>query len=205
MDATRTQSPISRSDRTALWITITVGAVAAVYTFVSMVLRIGEIIPNRNVPVPAAFADTPATLPIGPDGAAVPVVVEQAIIRVSDMPAITLASLLLAAVISAVATIAAIVCVCLFCRNLIRGRAFDKTNVRLIGTATLVIAVGWAVGSLFRTMGANGASAMLSHGAAANTAFPVDYAAIAAIVSLAAIGVAFQQGHRLQRDTEGLV
>jgi fatty acid desaturase len=33
----------------------------------------------------------------------------------------------------------------------------------------------------------------------------VDYAAIAAIASLAAIGVAFQQGQRLQRDTEGLV
>lgn len=205
METTRTQSPISRSDRAGLWGTIVIGAVAAANTLVTMVARIIEIIPNQNVPVTAAFVDTPATLPVGVDGAAVPVVVEQAIIRVSDMPAITLVALLLEAIITALATVVAIACVGLFSRNLIRGRAFDRANVRLIGAASAIILVGWTLGSLFRTMGANGASAVLSNGAAANTSFPVDYGIIAAVASLAVIGAAFQLGGRLQRDTEGLV
>lgn len=198
--------PISRSDRTALWITIAMGAVVAAVTLVTLVQRIIQIVPNKDVPVTASFGDTPATLPIGPGGADVPVVVEQATFLVSDMPAITVASLLLAAIVKAAAILGAIVCICLFCRNLIRGRAFDRANVKLISIATGVIALGWALGGwLFTTMGANGGSATISAGNATNTAPPTDLIPAAAIVSLAAIGVAFQLGERLQRDTEGLV
>ncbi len=193
------------ADRVALIVTIALGAAAAIVTLVQAIARIIEIVPNRDVPVLASFADTPATLPIGPGGADVTVVPEQVLISASDMAPITVFSLIAAEVIYAVAVIAAVVCVSLAIRNIIRGRAFSAANVGLVGTLTFVVAFGWILTWLFRTMGANGAAAALAGEYPENTALPMELVVPFAIGALGALSAAFVAGHRLQRDTEGLV
>lgn len=196
---------LSKWDASALWVGILLGAGAAVWTVVQAVQRILEIAPNRDVPVTAAFADSTTTMPIGPGGAEVEVVPAQVVLSVSDMPPITLWSLILAEVVYAAAVVAVVVLACLTIRNIIRGRAFDGSTVRYVGWATVAVAVGWVLTWLFRTMGANGGAAALAGEYPANTPFPIEPVVVFAIASLGALTAAFQVGHRLQRDQEGLV
>ena len=150
------------ADRVALLVTIVLGAAAAAVTLVQAVIRIIQILPNKDVPVTAAFADTPAKLPIGPDGSQVTVVAEQVLISASDMAPITVFSLIAAELVYALAVVGAVVCVSIAIRNIIRGEAFSRANVGLIGTLTFVVAVGWILTWLFQTMGANGAAAAVA-------------------------------------------
>lgn len=195
----------SKNDAAALWVAIVLGAAAVIYTVVQAVLRIIEIAPNRDVPVTAAFTDTPTTMPIGPGGAEVDVVAEQVVLRVSDMPPVTLWSLILAEVVSAVAVVAVVALVCLVIRNLIRGQAFAASTVAYVGTATIVVGVGWILTWLFTTMGANGGAAALAGESPANTTFTIEPIIVFAIASMGALTAAFQIGHKLQLENEGLV
>jgi len=195
----------SRNDTAALWVAILLGAGAAVYTVVQAVLRIVEIASNRDVPVTAAFADSVATMPIGPGGADIEVVPAQVVLSVSDMPPVTLWSLILAEVVYALGVVAVIALVCLVIRNLIRGQAFASSTVGYVGTATVVVGVAWILTWLFRTMGANGGAAALAGEYPENTAFTIEPVVLFAIASLGALTAAFQIGHKLQREQEGLV
>ncbi len=65
--------------------------------------------------------------------------------------------------------------------------------------------VGWILGSLFQTMSVNGALAAVSEGDYEGVLFQTDFTVVFGILALGAIGAAFQVGHRLQRETEGLV
>src|SRR5690242_3262252 len=96
-------SPLSKWDDAALKFGIVLGAAAAIWTVYQAVVRIVQIAPNRDVPVTAAFAESTATMPIGPGGAEVEVVPSQVVLSVSDLPAITLWSLILAEVVYALA------------------------------------------------------------------------------------------------------
>lgn len=192
-------------DRGALYASIVFGVIAAGWTVVHAVLRIIQIAPNRDVPVTASYTDTPLTLPVGPDGAQVPAVAQQVVIYVSDMPAITVASLIIAEIVYALAVVGTIACVCLVIRNLIAGRAFTKSTVALVGTATLTVAFGWVFTWLFRTMGANGGASALSDKTIFNSTTGADPVILFAIASLGALAFAFTAGGRLQRETEGLV
>lgn len=192
-------------DRAALSTAIVIGAGVTIFTLVSAVMRVIEVLRNVDVPVTAAFADTPATLPIGPGGAPVEIVASEVIIRVSGMPPITLVSLVLAEVVSALAIVVTVVAVCFVIRNIIRGQAFGRANVGLVGIATLAIAFGWLLTWLFSTMGANGAATALAGEAGANSAFEFVPVQIFAIAALGALSSAFVIGNRLQTETEGLV
>jgi hypothetical protein len=195
----------SKNDRTALWVTIVLGAGAAVVTVGRAVLRIIEIAPNRDVPVPATFADTPAVMPIGPGGADVEVGADRVIMYVSDMPPITLWSLILTEVFYALAAVATIVLVALVIRNIVGGRAFSASTVGLVGAATLVVGIGWILTWLFSTMSANGGASALAGEPGLNTNVQIDPIVLFAIASMGALTVAFQIGHKLQRESEGLV
>ena len=192
------------ADRAALGLTVVIGAGVTVWTIVQAVISLAGIIPNRNVPVTASFTDTPATLPLGPGGAAVDVVTQQAVIEVSGLIPIVHISLILAEVFSALTVLVTVVCACLVIRNLVRGRAFVLANLGLVGTATMAVGLGFILTWLFGTMGANGAVASLG-GDYENSGTAIDPLVIFGIAALGALTVAFQVGSRLQKETEGLV
>jgi len=198
-------SSLSKWDDAALKLAIVFGIAAAAWTVFEAVQRIIRIVPNRDVPVTAAFADSTATMPIGPGGAEVEVIPTQVTLSVSDMPPITLWSLILAEVAYALAVVTVIALVCLVIRNITRGAAFAPRTVGYIGSATIVLGVGWIVTWLFRTMGANGGSAALADGSPVNTAFAIEPVLFFAIASMGVLAAAFQIGGKLQRENEGLV
>jgi hypothetical protein len=198
-------SSLSKWDDAALKFGIVLGAAAAVWTVVQAVQRIIQIAPNRDVPVTAAFADSTATMPVGPGGIEVEVIPTQVVLSVSDMPGITLWSLILAEVVYALAVVTVIALVCLVIRNVVRGKAFAPLTVGYIGASTIVVGFGWILTWLFRTMGANGGAAALAGESPVNTAFGIEPVVIFAIASMGVLAAAFQIGGRLQRENEGLV
>lgn len=202
---TETTARPTRSDRVDLWTVIVLAAIVAVVTVVHAVTRIAAVLPNTGVEVLAPFFDTRAALPIGPNGSLVDVSVDQAVLTVSGMPAIVVTSLVLAVVIETLTTLTLVACGLWLCRNLMAGRAFTRTNTRLLITSSMVLVLGTAVGMLFETMGINGAFATLSEKTYDNAVGFVDFVPYFAASGLAVIALAFKAGERLQRETEGLV
>lgn len=199
-----TERTPSAWDRGALWATILIGIVAAGWTLVTAVLRIIEIAPNRDVPVPASFADTEVALPVGDDGGTIAAVADRVTVFASDMAPITVVSLIAATVIGALATVVVIGAICILSREIIRGRAFSTRAVGAVGVAVLTAAIGWIGHWLFSTMGTNGALAALD-AVEASTQTPAGPTLIFGIAALGALSAAWVIGGRIQRETEGLV
>lgn len=200
-----TPTSLSRSDRIGMYATIVLGAIGAAVTIWVTITRLTEVLPGRDIPVLVPFVGESATLPIGPDGAAMPVEVDQAIVTVADPAAATFFALVAQPIVVGLAILAGILLLCLFCFNLARGRAFAASTVRIVFLGTGVLLVGWVLGSLFETMSVNGALSAVSDYSYDGVLFQTDFSAAFGVLALGAIGAAFQVGHRLQRETEGLV
>jgi hypothetical protein len=184
---------------------IIVGVAVAVFAVVHAIVRIASIAPNVNVDVLAPFFDTKTTLPLGPGGAPVDVRVESAMLTVNDLPGIVVASLIAAVLVELAATLTIVACAVVLCRNLMAGKAFSRTNTRLVFTVSIVLIVGTALSSLFTTMSANGAFATLSEGSYDGVVATANLVPYFAAIALAAVALAFKAGERLSHDTEGLV
>lgn len=196
---------LSRSDRVGMYLTVAICVIAAVFVSWAVIQRVAEVAPGTDIPVLVPFSGETAPLPIGPDGEAIDVAVDQAIVTVSDPAPATYFALIAQPVIVGLTTLVGILLLCLFCLNLARGRAFSASTVRIVFTATGVLLVGWVLGSLFRTMGVNGTLAAVSDRSYDGVLFQTDFLPLFGILALGAVGAAFQIGHRLQRDTEGLI
>ena len=203
MNDTTTRTP-SAWDRGALWGTILIGVVAAGWTLVTAVLRIIEIAPNRDVPVPASFADTETGLAVGDDGGTITVIADRVTVFANDMAPITVFSLIAATVIGAIATVVVIGAVCILTREIIRGQSFSTRAVGAVGIAVITALIGWIGHWLFSTMGTNGALAALD-AFEASTQTPVGPTFLFGVAPLGALSAAWVIGGRIQRETEGLV
>ncbi|MET4637731.1 hypothetical protein [Mycetocola sp. 2940] len=195
----------TRSERIDLWTVIVVGAVAALITIGFAAVRLAGILPNSGVEVLVPFVNTPASLPIGPGGAAVDVEVDQGVLTVSGLPGSVVTFLALAVLVDAVMTLTIIGCLGIVCVNLMKGHAFSRTNPRLIIVSAVVLIAGTAFGSILQTMGANGALAAVSGGSFDGVVASGSIAPYFVAAGLAAVSVAFTAGERMQRDTAGLV
>ncbi|MEI5583896.1 MULTISPECIES: hypothetical protein [unclassified Agromyces] len=196
---------LDRSDAIGMYATVGIAAVAVVATVWNVVLRLGEVVAMRDVPVLVPFLDEPAELPIGPAGAPVTVGVDQAVVTVPEPAAATGFALVAEPLVHGAAVVAGVVLFALFCWNLARGRAFSRGNVRIVLWGAGVLAAGWLLGSILTTMTVNGALSAVSDYTYEGITFSTDWAVPFAILALGAVGAAFQVGARLQRDSEGLV
>ncbi|RLV55697.1 DUF2975 domain-containing protein [Aeromicrobium phragmitis] len=199
------KSPFGAS-RSDLWAVLIVGGVIVVSTLVGLVVRLVEIVPNRDVPVTVQLMGERLALPLGPNGEPLSGEVSTATIQVSDMPVATYVSALGAAIVPALATIGVVVCVMVLCRNLMAGRFFSRANTRLVSAVSVLIALGWLISFLFSTMASNGALALVADRELLESVqFRVDWVAVLAAMGVGALASAFHAGERMQRDTEGLV
>ena len=196
---------LSRSDLVDLWTIIVVASVVAAFTIGFAITRLAGILPNSGVEVLVPFADTTAQAPIGPGGSMVPVEIDQAVLTVSGLPTVVVVLLCLAVAIDALTVLAIVACLGILCRNLMRGRAFSRTNTRLAVTTSIVLVAGTAIGGLFQTIGINGAFATVSDYGYENMTVTGSLVPYFAAIGLAAVALAFKAGERLQRETDGLV
>ena len=204
----RSRSPraLTLGDGVALVALALAGAVIAVVAVVQAILRIVEVLRNAEVPVLAVFNDTPAVAPIGIDGAELPVVLEQAIVTVPALQPAAVGALVIQQVIGAGAIVAVVVCLLLIAVSVLRGRVFSRRNTALVSTAGIVGLLGVALHPFFGNMGANGAFALLSEGTFDNVVMSVDLGTLLVLAFVSGLlSTVFAVGHRLQRETEGLV
>lgn len=205
MTTTTDPTRLSRSDRLAMYLTMLLGAIAIGVTAWHAVARIVEVLPGTNVPVLVPFLDETAGLPIGPGGTSVEVSVDQAVVTVPHPAAATQFALVAEPVVTALAIIAGIGLLGLFCWNLARGRAFARANVRLVWWGVGVLGIGWFTGSMLTNMTVNGALSAISDYQYDGIIFQSNWLPLLGVLALGAIGGAFQIGEKLQRETEGLV
>ncbi len=196
---------LSRSDRVGMHLTVAICLIAAAFTVFAVVSRLLEVVGGDDVAVLVPFVGETATLPIGPGGAPVEVAVDQAVVTVSEREPTMIAGLVGETLVTGVAALAGIALLCLFCLELARGRAFSASTVRIVFIGTAVLLLGWVLGSVFRSMATTSAVAVVSDGDHLPVLLTTDFAPAFAVLALAAVGTAFQIGHRLQRETEGLV
>ncbi|WP_157421739.1 hypothetical protein [Agromyces sp. Leaf222] len=206
MTTTTQQYRPSRGDLAGMWAFLGAGAVIAVWAVIAAVQRIVEVLPNRDVQVPAEFAGTVAEAPIGPDGAPLPVVLDRASITAESLPTLSLASLVIEQVVAATTVVVVVTCLVLLSWSVMRGRVFSRRNTRLVTVAGFTGLLGYAAVPFFANMAANGAFAQVSERSFDNVVMAVDLVPLLLIAFIAALAtVVFSIGDRMRRDTEGLV
>ncbi|MFF8187321.1 hypothetical protein ACF044_08675 [Microbacterium sp. NPDC016588] len=198
---------LSRGDTAGFLFFVVLGVGLAVWAVVHSVMRIVEVLPNRDVRVSAPFLDTVAQAPLGPDGAPVPVELGTGVIVAPELPIASLWALVIAEVLFAAVVVTVVVLLLLLTADILRGRIFSRRNTALVSVAGTVTLVGLAGVPFFQNMVANGALARMSdytydRGAVQVIDLPTLFGA-AFVAALA--GTVFTVGDRLQRDTEGLV
>lgn len=206
MSSTTQQYRPSRADLVGMWAFLVAGAAIAAWAVVAAVLRIIEVLPNRDVQVPAEFVGTVAEAPIGPDGASLPVVLDRAAVTAESLPALSLASLVIEQVIAATSVVVVVACLVALSWSVMRGRVFSRRNTRLVTIAGFTGLLGYAAVPFFGNMAANGAFAEVSERTFDNVVMSVELAPFLLLAFVAALAtVVFSIGDRMRRDTEGLV
>lgn len=196
----------SRGDIAAMWTFLAAGAVIAAVAVVSAVLRIIEVLPNRDVEVLAEFSGTVAEAPIGPGGAPLPVILDRASITAETLPTFSLVSLVAEQVVGAITVIVVITCLVMLARSVMRGEVFSRRSTRLVTTAGFTGLFGYAAVPFLGNMAANGAFAEISDRTFNNVVMAVELAPFLLLAFIAALAsVVFSIGEKMRRDTEGLV
>lgn len=194
-----------RSDRIGLYFSILWVALGAVLAIVAAASRLTEVAPGTDIPVLVPLAAESASLPLGPDGAAVTVDVASATVVVADPSASTLFALWAQPLWLAVVVCTAMVLSAMFFLRLARGRAFSSGAATIAFSGAGLVAANWLAGSVLTSVATNGALSAISDNTYQNWTLEFSLAPILGVLILAATGAALQIGERLQRETEGLV
>ena len=206
MKSHSSESSLSRGDTQSLWLFIIAGLAITVFTLVQGIIRIVELVRNEDVVVPAVFADTPASTPIGPDGSQVEVALDRAILTVDSLPVAAVWSGVLESLTVIIATGVAVTLLALLSRELIHGRIFSRKNTKLVAAASVTALAGFALAPFFGNMVANAAFAQVSDGTFNNVVMSVDLQQLIVAAFIAAfVSSVFAVGDRLQRDSEGVI
>jgi hypothetical protein len=192
-------------DRNGWTTVIVLSAGAVVYLLGQLLFKVVAIVGNEDVPVSVPFQGLASSIAFGDVTA--PVLINEGVIHVSGLSGLTFVSVLLGELLRGGAPIALLVLLAVFAFRMARERVFDRTNSRLVSWGGIVALVGWGVGGFFAHMGVNGAVATLSRGTDRGTeiASSIDLFPIAVGLALILLGVVFEVGMRMKRDTEGLV
>ena len=196
----------TKGDAAALWSFMVAGVAIIALAVVFAVVRIVQVLPNRDLVVAATFAGTTAQAPLGPEGAMTTVRLDSAEITVDQLPLASLWALVLQQAVGALAILVVVGCLLWLAVSVLKGTVFSRTNTVLVSTAGLTALVGWAVWSLFGTMVSNGALARISDRSfdgAVMSITPLPY--VLGGFATAIVATAFAVGDRMRRDTAGLV
>ena len=201
------KAPFGTATRSDVWLTLALAVMGILVTLVDAIVRLVDVLPNRDVPVEVQAATPRQTIDVPGVGDAVPAEIGQFTVRVSDLPFGTYVAVIGAAVAPAVAIVTVLVCLAWLLRNIGAGRFFSPLNTRLVTTAALATMVGWVVTTAMSTAAANGALASLSaqDRPGFEVTMSVSFMWLFAAMVAGCVAAAFHTGERMQRDSEGLV
>lgn len=199
----RTPELQARRDRSDLVTGVIVGALVIAFLLfrgvnavVSLFATPGAI--SVDVPIPAQVVSTGL-------GEGTEATITSGTLVVADVNTVSVVCLVLAIVLSTLGLVAAAALGVWSCIRMLRGKVFDRVNVRLLFFLSMSFLLAWAGEYCFRTMGLNGVFAALDEfGGRTN----LDLTSISLVVAAVAVGVlviVFRRGAALQKETEGLV
>lgn len=199
-----TEPTISRSNRISMYSYAGIGAIAAVAVAAQTIARLVAVAPGHDLEVTVPLRQN-AQLPLGPHGAPVEALVQQAVVTVANPTPATLFALRAQPIVVGASLIAGILLAALFCMRMARGHAFKKGTALFAYLGAIVLGAGWTLSALFGQMSANGAISAISDHSYDIELFETNWMVAFGALALGAVGVALQVGERLHRDTEGLV
>jgi len=196
----------TKGDAAALWLFLVTGAVIIGWAVVHAVVRIVQILPNRDITIMANFTETTARAAIGPHGTTYPVVLESAAVTVEQLPWASLGALVMQEAVGALAIAVAVGCLLWLTASVLRGTIFSRRNTVLVTLAGLAAVGGWALWRFFGIMVTNGALAVVSDrtfDGSPPQSSPLPF--VIGAFATAIVAAAFAVGERMRRDTAGLV
>lgn len=194
-----------KADNNDLNTAIVVGALVIGLLLYDGIRRISELFSTAGAVT--VTAGVPAQEITAAVGGGAPATIHTATLIVTDVNALSIASLVLAIALRALCLIAVTALGLVLCRRLLQGIVFDRTNTRLTFAMSMGLLAAGLAGPWFDNMGLNGVFAALGSefsdgpGLLVRDGVPLFIAAIAVGVLV----IVFRRGTALQRDAEGLV
>lgn len=204
MSMTSPSPVISKGDRGALYLFVTVGAAIVITTAVATVLRIVELLGSGTKQVEIAVESLHTELPY--PGGALPITVDSGVISVTELPVASTAAGVLAPILFLLVVTCLVFCLAALSLSAMRGTIFTRRNSRLVTITGGVCMLGFPLAQLCETMLSNGAVAWATGRALDTVVFsfnPATYVLFA--FAVATISTVFIVGERMQRDQEGLI
>ncbi|MBC9225038.1 DUF2975 domain-containing protein [Aeromicrobium sp. 636] len=201
------RAPFGTATRADVWFTAALALVGIVGTLVDAVVRLTQVLPNREVPVDVDLPASTQPIAIAGVGDAVPVEIDRVTVHVSDLPPASYGAVIASIVVPAVSIIVVLVCLTWLLRNIGTGEFFSRTNTRLVTSAALTAVVGWLLTTVATTGAANGALATLTTDDTSGFEISMNISFLYLFAAMVAgcIAATFHTGERMQRDSEGLV
>ncbi len=209
--ATRT----SRSERADAVTVILYGAAALVVLGITTAMRVLDTFRDGGIAWSVPVDEHPIRATIDSGGAPIDGTARQAWVLATDVNATSVAAIIGAIALSALAALVVIGAVMVVAGNFLRGRFFVRGNARAFDAIGWTLALAPFVIVILETMGRNGVLRALGI-EDGEPAHPIEFWSILPIfavgVSVGLIAVAFRRGIRLQnekavleKETEGLV
>lgn len=206
MSPTSTPYRPSLGDRVAIIVFMLAGAAIIAWSGIALISQLATVLSGAPLRVPATLIGVAAKAPLGPDGTAVDVQLDTAILTATDLSIAGTAAAAAEPILTFLTTTVVVACLLWLARNTLRGQIFGRGNTLLISVAGMTALIGFAVVPIFGRMVANDTLARISDG---------DFESFGATVSpfpfilgafiFAIVATAYTVGARLQRDAEGLV
>jgi hypothetical protein len=210
-----TTTAATRSERADAITVILYAAAALVTVGIATALRALSTFRDQGIAWSIPIDEQPISATTDSGAISIDGIAQQAMVFATDVNAVSVAAIVAAIALWAIAALTVIGAVTLVAWNFLRGRFFVKGNARAFDVIgwTLVLAPIAIV--MLETMGRNGVTSALGIGDG-EPVHPIEFWTVAPIfavgVTVGLIAVAFRRGIRLQhekvvleRDTEGLV
>lgn len=196
---------LDRADQVGGWLVTIVIAIALIAMAVFAGQRIAEVARNENVPVSVELWSPEVTLNLDDSETPVEAAVDTATFTIPHLTSGAQTAIITQTVLSALVMATLLGCVGLFIINLVRGRAFVKSNVALMWITCVALLVGWMSETSTNNWVANEAFHSLGIDNPDGMATTLNLMPALASFVVALLAAAMSHGRKLQSDVDGLV
>ncbi|MGO4488676.1 hypothetical protein [Microbacterium sp. 2RAF4] len=215
MNTTAATTRATRSETADAIAVILYAAAALVTVAFATILRVAGTFRDSGIAWSIPIDEQPISATTDSGAISVEGIAQDAMVFAADVNAVSVAAIIAAISLWALAALLVIGSVTLVAWNFLRGRFFVRGNARAFDVIGWTLVVAPILIVMFETMGRNGVTSALGLGEG-EPAHPIEFWSVAPIfatgVTVGLIAVAFRRGIRLQneklaleKDTEGLV
>lgn len=205
----------TRSEKADAITVILYGVAALIVVGIATTMRIVQTVRDGGIAWSIPIDEQPISATSDSGAISVDGIAQQALVLATDVDPVSVAAIIGAIALSALAALVIIAAVMVVAANFLGGRFFVRGNARAFDAIGWTLAVVPFVVVILETMGRNGVTAALGLGDG-EPVHPIEFWSIlplfAAGVSVGLIAVAFRRGIHLQnekaalqKETEGLV